>query len=692
MYISQGDLKVNNYSSSSPSIAAINFLTESELYDPTITCNTTHKDYGHPSIIFVECHRDWELLGAPLISPVGLLNFEETKKLADTKPGNTTLSSPIDTAVYNAATGLDGRARPNDFNTITIGFFPDGRIHSVNSTMRLLSKIDKNQLETILTPTEALQEIVDNKATLSISLPLGSGLTDWNKIYPTEYAVAQDAQIDELNAVYLEKPMSQGQKSYVPAYLARGTAQLSTGYKVKFVLAIPAIKGASRVLAATTGTPINIGTFNFSSPTPSPAITPTVTPQDTDTVPTPTVTVNSGPNTNTRCYAASQDSLNIVELNIEGYGKLTVSMNWNNDNTYRTYHFVSDSLIKPSAEFNLIRDKFFKAVEQQYVITGAKILSKALTPPTTARERLTFRNSTSAEALERATKGPTSRGDLPQSVPNCTPQLQSNGGDLCFDMAKAQEISNAIKNQLEPIQNDLTKINEIASKPNLFPDKTLSSLSWLFHFYVAGKSNAMSLATSPQDSIKYACYISGESPRIFFYGTIGNITIHPSKKITYSEVGVVNNGWNGTIIDGIFTDQFGKQHSSLYYEYDASTITIPTSTTGYVTSKDSVGTIIHTLSAKLGLTFAEEKALLLDAQNALYQHAPNQKILISLMSAPDQIKHIPLTIHPATPIQRVHLLITPINKSIDIKPPTISKIHREMPMILEVGAMLKNSY
>ncbi len=233
-------------SSSGTINAAVSYLSDVGLTDPTIGCNHSYQQTTLPGVTFVECHRQWDKLGLPLVNLPGVLNIPENQTFTATRPGDVAEFSLLDPSIASvSAYGVlkptdNGKSRPSDFNTVTVGLWGGTNIYSLSSNLRTI--ISSSVVTNLLTPDEALQAFKDQKAEVSLTLPTGQGSFDFAKAYPNNQALAQTATINKLYLVYLEKPHDQAQTDYSPYYLIQGTANLSSGYTVKFVQVLSAIK------------------------------------------------------------------------------------------------------------------------------------------------------------------------------------------------------------------------------------------------------------------------------------------------------------------------------------------------------------------------------------------------------------------------------------------------------------------
>ena len=267
--------------SSDPIVIAESFLNEKGLLDPTVSALATYQKKGLDNVTFVEFHRNWEQTGLPILNIVGLLNLDQAAKLTDLKLGFIDPQAPDNQEIILTSDNYDGKARPNDFNTITVAVDQDGAILSIESNLRQLTQT-KIITDPLLSPQEALTRLKQNQGVFQMISPSGEGITDLGRVFPENLAQAGQATITDFVLAFLEKPPAISQNFLQPVYIFKGYADLSSGYRATWIQAVPAHASTAQVLGET----IKLGTF-----TPAPTQTPTPTiPPATPTTPPPTPT------------------------------------------------------------------------------------------------------------------------------------------------------------------------------------------------------------------------------------------------------------------------------------------------------------------------------------------------------------------------------------------------------------------
>lgn len=243
-------------------------FTQDALGDDTIASFATYEKKSNPGIKYYELHRDWSRLGFPLYNLFGILNLKNTqlRGLSLHEPSN--YVAP-DAEIVNSSDNTDGFKRPNDFNTVTIGV-RDGRIVDIISNIRLFPQTAaKPMTDTLITYNDAVKKLTNNEYSRLYTSPAGEGTVDREKMYPQNKATLTEAVVTEATIAYLEELPGTQQDVLAPYYVFRGTAELSTGYRVTFVATVPAtsrnVLGTSTTLAQFDSSQKQ-GTFEFESP------------------------------------------------------------------------------------------------------------------------------------------------------------------------------------------------------------------------------------------------------------------------------------------------------------------------------------------------------------------------------------------------------------------------------------------
>jgi hypothetical protein len=246
---------------------AENYLNQIGIYDKMLKSTNYYKTKSVPGAVYVEVHRDWDLIKSPILSPLGILNTPEQVRLSSLKVGKVTSDSPADPDIVYSLDGFAGRARPIDFNTVLLVISEkDKKVLSVISNMRMISGIKARPAaitDFLKTPDEALTELNNGGSIFTLTLPTGAGIIDPAKVYPSENAIGKNPIITDFVVAYLEKTKEDSQTNLIPFYVFKGLSTLDSGYQVQFLQIVPALKtDQPKVLGAT------------SIPTTTPRLTP----------------------------------------------------------------------------------------------------------------------------------------------------------------------------------------------------------------------------------------------------------------------------------------------------------------------------------------------------------------------------------------------------------------------------------
>ncbi len=676
-YRSYGDVQTDG---ENPIARANSVISQLGLVDTTTDCSITYKNSQAPGITFVECHKSWDKLGAPLLNLGGVLNIPENVLIKDVVPGEVIAGTPLNSVVFDVSNGGNGYARPNDFNTITVGLYADGSLYSIESAARTIQKEDTISASDLISADQALFILQKNKAQFALSIPSGNGVFDFNKVYPGNSANAVHATITEVLLAYLDKPMTEEQIVYSPSYLIHGTAQLNSGYSVKFVATVPALKSENiNNLEIAEGGSLQLGTF----------LPPTATPTN-PSLPNFTLTPTQRPyNPPTQCANISGDE---VVLNIPGYGSLSYIVNTDPRlNLAHTYFAV------PNVFSGGARPGLYKAIEEQYLINVARYIknhpegfSSDMGPEQVFQKLTEIKNqvvSAGSICANLTTRYPDSE------LVNLPPLFTENESESCdggsYYSSKAREIAQTIS---VPLSSALKNgsINSLAARSNIFPDKTLVNFHWILSGapvgYLQGLEDVVGFGTESINT--YACIVSGASPAIFVTSdTPRNIEIKTQSHLTYSDPAAVSNAWKGTVAGNMFKSSQGVVRSHIYYEYDSKRTSFTEPSTGYVIERSEIKELSDNLSQQLGLNVAESLALLSDIQKAAVDLGDARYIKVSVIDPHELDVQLPLTILPKPQtVTRFHVLLSATSAGENVVEQKLKKVKRSAYSVLEIGA------
>lgn len=265
LFKSDTGIPIATASSSLDQTRRIVAFAQDALKDDTLASFATYQKRSNPGVTYYELHRDWNRLGFPLLNLFGLLNVKSTdlRTISLSQSTNQVASDPD---VIETSDNSDGRKRPNDFNTVTIGV-RDGKIVDVISNLRLFptNGSAKPVTNKLISYDEAVKKLKKNEYSRLYTSPAGEGALDREKLYPQNKATLNEAVVSETTIAYLEELPGSEQTMFAPYYVFRGTGELSTGFRVTFVATVAAT--AQNVLGTYTAQSFNStqqqGTFEF---------------------------------------------------------------------------------------------------------------------------------------------------------------------------------------------------------------------------------------------------------------------------------------------------------------------------------------------------------------------------------------------------------------------------------------------
>lgn len=213
------------------------------IIDDTVTLTAFYKNRTTPGITYFEFHRDPEKVGLPIINPIGTINIDDSTKIQNIGLTRFSTEELSDEDIISASDNMPGKARREDFNTLTVALSEDGSIISIISNIRPLEETDAlaDLNLTLLEPKKAIEELPKNGAYFDITIPAGQGYADLDKVYVNNKLDVQEATITDVALVFIEKPPHVPQKYLQPAYVIRGYAETKTGFRVKFAQTVPAL-------------------------------------------------------------------------------------------------------------------------------------------------------------------------------------------------------------------------------------------------------------------------------------------------------------------------------------------------------------------------------------------------------------------------------------------------------------------
>lgn len=630
-------------SSKNPKDAALSLIKKLGFSDGDITCPITYQQKGAQDITFVECHRDWGRLTAPLFTLPGIINHGGNFSLSTMGGvGMVDPDGPADSNIVNVSTGQNGKVRPNDFNSITVGVTNNGAIYSVYSRMRYItgkSQIAKNSLKTY---EEAFSEITKNP-TYSFSMPIGVGITDFRKVYKNNEAVALEAQSHELGMAYLEYIKGK-QKVYEPFYLLYGSAEITSGYTIKYIQAIPASKLSTSKIAQESTDSLQLRTFNPPIPTPTVEV-------NSPTEPTPRAPIESGGENCRTGPTEVNNHTGAYPLVIPGYGTMVVTIE---DFGHPSNLWVSSiDPIDPGVDTTILaaRNAFFTFIGYYF-----------------ASEYQNGKTATSKTVKESG---------------GVKKYLQAGGriGSLAFDQS---ELIAAVDSP-PLLRPSLTKVIKSFEKYALSVDNGTTLPDVEYTVPVAFESLFYYERRRGGSGQCYLTGASGPSPVLFMYADTPTSTkIINNSQVTYVEPGLENNMWNVSFSKDGITQANGQKRSYLYYEFDRS-VSFTNTNRGYVVKREDIGDLVGKIAKELKLSSKETKYLHMEFEKALLDVQNSPYIAVILADTNEVAAKLPLGAPAGIHTYRYHFLVSGAREARQVIKPTLSEIKREGTVLIELG-------
>lgn len=617
-----------------PESAAVEMLTRIGLYDDTIDCNITYKIDVFEDLTFVECHRSWKALGAPLVTLPGILNTPNFN-LNSLAAGIVSNNHPNSPDIYDVSTGQNKKVRPNDFNTATISVTNDNKIVGINSNMRWVKNQTIIPISDLITPEEAISILIKGTNTsFSLVMPYGVDYLNWESVFPDNKAFSDVANVNGIKVVYLDKMSNSEQKIYSPYYFVYGTAYIESGYPVRFAQAIPATRiekevlGVSDNLAQNTGPKDSLQIKDF-----IPEI-PENIPEQPEVSPTPVADESNDCRVGTSSLDPSKPWLeDTFTLNIPGYGTMEI-IRRSGSNT-----LFAKSISAEDTSVGAARDAIFTLFTDQYVYN--------------------YINSEMSRQFPVKNYG-TLKNLYEQAFPRINPAIPwpefKEFPSYGYTVSTSDRYATLVKNfEQKAILHDERKAVNVS--PPGFPEGTYIHL----------------LSMWDGQSVKWnSCYLSGGSPFIFMYGQTENTSVQTSPY---------------TILK---TPINSSSENIIYYEFDEKKVNLKASNEGFAVNRSAVNSLAEKIADRLGLTDNESRALLTELKNVAGKLETPEYLLFKLVTQNELEKKLPLNIIPEpNNIYRIHFLVNEAPEQGVINEPRLEKINREGFTVVEIGASKK---
>lgn len=236
-FVFSSDRGVELPASGSATPAQVVQFTQNVLKDPSLKLYAEYSKSNETGTRYYEFHRDWSVVGLPIINLFGLFNTPEGTPLKSLSLTNSAGRS-TNAAYTNTTDNSDGKARANEFNTVTVGV-KNGKVASFTSNIRPFALAGASS--PVIAYDQAVTKLKSSGYTYIYTSPQGSGQVDREKMYPLNKATLTTAIVTDATIAYLEELPTNAQLQMIPYYIFKGTGDLQSGYKVNFLAAVPAV-------------------------------------------------------------------------------------------------------------------------------------------------------------------------------------------------------------------------------------------------------------------------------------------------------------------------------------------------------------------------------------------------------------------------------------------------------------------
>ncbi len=604
----------------------VQLLKKVGVYDTTLTSVYSYKSKSKPGVTYYEFHRNWNKVGLPILSPVGLLNIAENDSLSKLAIETVDTRIPRDADIYATSDRTDGYARRDDFNTLTVGVEDTAQSVTFIKSMIRPFQTAAPSAAALLTFDQAVEKLKGGMYEFALTTPTGTGgEMPWDKIYPLNKAEAETARVIDSVLVYLEQPASAKQTELKPYYIFRANAVLKSGYRALIIAAVPATgntqaKGFSFIKEVYAqedpGQGQQQGSFDF-SPTPSTGVT--VTGSNLPTVPPITLTPNPNGGDQETCVPAASELSPVYNIGGAIYG-------WTNfrndtmkvDNKDGFWYYVpteTDSELLANLEniLNAIRSGI-----------GTNVGQTGNTPP------------------------PTSQPTVVQTAQDDQGQKQSTF------IVPTTVVTDIPVNRVELGEYKVRKI-----------DKVIKDVNRIVDFC--------------------PIRVTGDSPTIFIYGTNGaHLDVLSGATVSFADPSLTaTKSWSVNVGNQGKLDVNGHSRDWIYYEYENASFDRPT--VGWTVKKNAIDSFVKNVLAKgLGLTANETERAVFELKHAA-SRVNNDSLFVGMISEQEVNAKLPLTVSSAEyAVHRVYFYVGSSNGN--VSQPTLTKVPRSTSMVLELGS------
>lgn len=647
--------------------------------DDTATLTAYYQRNTAPDVTYYEFHRDADKVGLQIISPVGVANLPEDMPLKKVTINTFAVDSANDATII-LASDTPGKARRNDFNTLTVGVNSAGAITSIESNLRPIESFEyvSGLALGVLSPDQALDELQKQGSYFNISVPSGQGTIEYDKVYVNNQLKTKEAVITDMALSFIEKPAHVAQRYLQPVYIVRGYAETDTGVRVRFVQTVPAVENlestaqlpfikSAFALETRIPCPNGTGTCTFetfrNTPTPLPPGA-TATPVQPTLTNTPQATVTPPTTTTNRCVLYN----NVGDLIEEGRPIFVNGIG----TVYYFSNLPSGPLVVPNAYQDLYTSPqegdpslasitFEERIQNELITIGARIMRDE-------PSRIVYGNNGI---------------DIKRLYNTATDIQNMRAADYGNGVGEQAIYWDTIANSLAEHRSNL---DAILHNPTPLSDAGLSNETiWL----ARRNSHQLGINSRTYGNVQLdsRCrFITTISPLIYFYpltsmnigltfshDKVSYVDPYLSKKVSFTAEpsGTLHFGNNVT-------------RGRLHYEYTDTTFARPQQ--GWIVSAENVGIKVADVAQKLALNQQETQDLMKEVERAKLDLQGTQTVFVGLINEATIAQKLPFTLSPQpTTLRRIHFYFEPVSAQLSPIAPAISPIIRTGFTVIELG-------
>lgn len=226
---------------SNPQQTAKNLLSQIGIDEAGIKAYATYKRTDTPGSIFVELHRDWTSTGAPILSPVGMLNLSPQDRLDSlsftSQPDNT----HPDNNIFAATDNLNGFSRPDSFNTITVELsVADNQVKAISSNIPRIIETQVLDQASIMSPIDAFNRYKEGQTSFGLAGPAGVGTVSLADVFSNGIAASSSVDVTDFELVYAAPVGNTLSEWWCPTYAFKSFGKVQTGFEAQFAHTVPA--------------------------------------------------------------------------------------------------------------------------------------------------------------------------------------------------------------------------------------------------------------------------------------------------------------------------------------------------------------------------------------------------------------------------------------------------------------------